>query len=78
MSASEIQETRKGLIAWIEKLSDLEMLSMLDGVKESTSDSDWWADLSDTQRGRLSKSLESAKNGKTVSSEEFWKRLKNA
>jgi hypothetical protein len=77
MSAAEVQETKTSLIAWIEQLSDLEMLSMLEGVKDLTSDKDWWSDLSNAQRDRLTKSLVNAKKGKTVSSEEFWKHLKN-
>ncbi|OOQ58876.1 hypothetical protein [Mucilaginibacter pedocola] len=77
MSAAEVQETKTSLIAWIEQLSDLEMLSMLEGVKDLTTHKDWWNDLSSAQRDRLTKSLDNAKKGKTVSSEEFWKRLKN-
>ena len=78
MSVAEVKQTKMNLIAWIEQLSDLDTLSMLEGMKKLTSDKDWWTDLSDAQRNRLTKSLENAKKGKTVSSEEFWKRLKNA
>jgi hypothetical protein len=37
---------------------------------------DWWNELSDIQRAHILEGLDDAKNGRTMSSEDFWKRLK--
>ena len=38
---------------------------------------DWWDELSEQQKNHIQEGLEDARNGRTMSSEEFWKRLKS-
>ena len=77
MSAAEIKQTKLSLIAWIEQLSDTSTLAFLEGLKESKSSNDWWENISESQRQHINKGLSDAKAGRTVSSSEFWNRLKN-
>ena len=77
MSAAEINQTKLSLIAWIEQLSDTSTLAFLEGLKESKSSNDWWENISESQRQHINKGLSDAKAGRTVSSSEFWNRLKN-
>ncbi|HVW13626.1 MAG TPA: hypothetical protein VHB54_07395 [Mucilaginibacter sp.] len=37
---------------------------------------DWWDELSDSQKLHISEGLDDAANGRIMSSEDFWKRLK--
>jgi predicted transcriptional regulator len=77
MSVAEIKQTKLNLIAWIEQLSDTNTLTFLEGLKESRSSNDWWDELSDTQKENINEGLKDAQEGRTVSSAEFWKILKN-
>lgn len=77
MSVAEIKRTKVDLIAWIEQLSDTNMLSVLEGLKDTKSKNDWWADLSEAQKQHINDGLEDAENGRSVSSNEFWNALKN-
>lgn len=42
MSVSEIKKTKSNLIAWIEGLSDVNILTALDSLRNSNEDIDWW------------------------------------
>jgi len=77
MSVAEIKQAKLNLIAWIEQLSDTTTLAFLEGLKESKSGKDWWDDMSEAQRQNINEGLRDAQEGRTVSSVEFWKRLKN-
>jgi hypothetical protein len=77
MSVAEIKKTKSDLIAWIEALSDVNLLTVLNGLKDSQSEKDWWDDLSENQKRRINEGLEDARNGRVMSSEIFWKKLKN-
>jgi len=77
MSTAEIQRTKSDLIAWIEGLSDSNMLTILDGLKNSRQQKDWWDDLSENQKQHINEGLADAKNGRVMSSEDFWTKLKN-
>jgi hypothetical protein len=77
MSVAEIKQTKMNLIAWIEQLSDTNMLAVLENLKNSKTDGDWWDELSEVQKQNLNEGLKEAQEGRTVSSAEFWKRLKN-
>jgi hypothetical protein len=76
MSVAEIEETKSNLIAWIERLSDSGMLNVLDSLRNSNLDGDWWNNLSDSQKKHINEGLEDEENGRVISSEEFWKNLK--
>lgn len=77
MTASEIKRTKANLITWIEQLSDDTMLSMLDGLRISKSNNDWWDDLSEYEKRQINEGLDDAENGRYVSSGEFWSRQIN-
>jgi predicted transcriptional regulator len=77
MSITEVQETKTNLKAWIDQLSDNNMLSMLDGLRTSNSDKISWEELSEYQRENINEGLNDIENGRVMSSEEFWRRLKN-
>jgi hypothetical protein len=49
MSVAEIKETKSNLIAWIEQLSDADMLAFLDGLRSPKPAKDWWDDLLERQ-----------------------------
>ena len=77
MSVAEIQETKTNLIEWINQLSDSTMLFALNSIRLSNSEDDWWGNLSDAQKQHINEGIEDEENGRLMSSEEFWKRLKN-
>ena len=78
MSVAEIKKTKSNLIAWIEQLSDSNMLMVLDGLRNARSDKDWWSDLSESQKQHIQEGVDDAENGRVISSAEFWNNLKNA
>jgi predicted transcriptional regulator len=78
MSVAEIKKTKSNLIAWIEQLSDSNMLMVLDGLRNAGSDKDWWSDLSESQKQHIQEGVDDAENGRVISSAEFWNNLKNA
>jgi hypothetical protein len=77
MSIAEIKKTKSDLISWIEGLSDVSLLTVLNGLKDSQSEKDWWDDLSENQKRHINEGLADARNGRVMSSETFWKKLKN-
>jgi uncharacterized protein HemY len=77
MSAAEIEKTKSELIHWIEELSNVELLHTLETVKMSEEKKDWWDDLPESHRDQIEIGLKQAENGEGVSSEEFWRQLKN-
>jgi hypothetical protein len=78
MTTSELNKTKLNLIAWINQLSDIDLISFLDGIKNSTGKSDWWDELSPAQQKIILKGIKDADNGNVISSDEFWKRMNNA
>ncbi|MEN0054965.1 MAG: hypothetical protein AAGC65_14920 [Mucilaginibacter sp.] len=78
MSVAEIKKTKSNLIAWIEQLSDSNMLMVLDGLRNAKTDKDWWDDLSESQKKHIGEGISDAENGRIVSSDVFWKNLKDA
>jgi hypothetical protein len=77
MSVAEIQKTKSNLIGWIEQLSAQKMLNVLENLRVSRSNNDWWGDMSDSQKQHINEGLDDAENGRVISSEEFWNNLKN-
>jgi hypothetical protein len=77
MSVAEMEETKSNLIAWIEQLSDADMLAFLDSLRSSKHTEDWWDDLSESQKRHIEEGIDDIENGREISSEEFWKRLKS-
>ncbi|WP_121811539.1 hypothetical protein [Mucilaginibacter kameinonensis] len=77
MSVAELNKTKSNLIAWIEQLSDSNMLTFLEGIRSSKSDKDWWEQLTDAQKQNINEGVNDAENGRVMSSTEFWTKLKN-
>jgi len=75
MSAAEIKKTRTKLISWIEQLSDPNVLDFLNGIMQSNTEKDWFDELSLKQQNHLNEGLEDIKNGKVMSSDQFWNKL---
>ncbi|MBC7399755.1 MAG: hypothetical protein H7289_07395 [Mucilaginibacter sp.] len=78
MSIAEIEQTKSNLIAWIEQLSDTNMLFILESLKNSKTSGDWWDDLSEAQKAHINEGIADVRAGRVVTSEEFWDKLKNA
>ncbi|MDB5091535.1 MAG: hypothetical protein JWR09_5529 [Mucilaginibacter sp.] len=77
MSVAEIKKTKSNLIAWIEQLSDSNMLTVLDGIRNTKPKKDWFDNLPESQKQHLTEGLEDEKNGRVVTSDKFWQNLKN-
>jgi hypothetical protein len=78
MSTAELNGVKLNLIAWINQLSDTELISFLDGIRASRAKNDWWEELSDKQKKQVLAGINDADKGKLSSSKEFWNKLKNA
>jgi len=78
MSTAELNETKLNLIAWINQISDADLLSLLEGIRSSRSKGDWWDELSVQQKKIILSGLKDAEEGNLISSRTFWKKLKNA
>ena len=78
MSTAELNETKLNLIAWINQISDADLISLLEGIRSSRSKGDWWDELSTNQKKIILSGLRDAEAGKLISSRSFWKKLKNA
>lgn len=50
MSAAELNGIKLDLIAWINQLSDVDVISFFDGLRKSRIKEDWWDELSETQK----------------------------
>jgi hypothetical protein len=77
MSTAELNQTKLDLIAWINRLSDENMIAFLDGLKRSKSTGDWWDELSENQQKKVRNGLDDIESGKVMSSAQFWEELKN-
>jgi len=78
MSAAELNGIKLNLIAWINQLSDTELITFLDGVRASRAKDDWWEELSDKQKKQVLAGIKDADKGNLSSSKEFWNKLKHA
>jgi hypothetical protein len=77
MSTAELNQTKLDLIAWINRLSDENIIEFLDGLKKSKSKDDWWDDLSENQQKMLRNGMDDIESGNVISSSQFWEELKN-
>ena len=77
MSSAELNQKKLDLIAWINRLSDENIIEFLDGLKRSKSKDDWWDGLSENQQKILQNGIDDIENGNVISSTQFWEALKN-
>ena len=78
MSAAELNGIKLNLIAWINQLSDADLITFLDGLRISRTNKDWWDDLSDAQKKQVLVGIKDADDDKVINSKEFWDKLSNA
>ena len=77
MSTAELNKTKLDLIAWINGLSDENMIRFLEGLKNSESKEDWWNQLSADQQKLVQRGIDDIENGNVISSTQFWDELTN-
>jgi hypothetical protein len=68
----------KCFFASINQLSDTELITFLDGLRNSRTKNDWWEELTMAQKKQVLAGLRDAENGKVMETKEFWKKLSNA
>ncbi len=78
MSAAELNGIKLDLIAWINQLSDSDLIYFLDGLRVSRDKKDWWEELLTAQKKEVLAGLKDAEAGRVMDSETFWKKLNNA
>ena len=76
MSVTEIKKTKSDLISWIEDLSDINMLNVLNELKNSQKN-DWWDGLAEDQKKHLNEGLSDVEDGNIQTSAVFWDKLTN-
>lgn len=78
MKADELNTDRKELINWIKNLDNENLLNFLNTlrVSEKSKSVDWWDNLSKSEIEDINQGLKDVANGDTVSSKEFWNRIK--
>lgn len=77
MSIAEIEKTKYELKEWIQNLADIDMLHALETLKATEEENSDWESLPEAHRHNIMEGLKQAENGEGVSSEEFWRILKN-
>lgn len=79
MNTTELDNTRRELVDWINSLKDDTLLSLLNSVKLSNESvaSDWWKELSEADKENISFGLTDYEEGRTMNSKQFWKDLAN-
>ena len=78
MSTAELKQIKLNLVAWINQLSDNDLITFLEGVRISTANKDWWEGLSTDQKKQILSGMKDADEGKVMESKEFWESLSNA
>jgi len=78
MSTAELKQIKINLVAWINQLSDNDLITFLEGLRISTANTDWWEGLSTYQKKQVLSGLKDADEGKVMESKEFWESLSNA
>ena len=77
MSTAEINKKKLDLIAWINKLSDENIIEFLEALKKSKSKDDWWDELSESQKQTLQNGMDDIEKGNTIPSNKFRSELKD-
>lgn len=79
MMSAELKTTRQELIEWINSLDDSKLLNLLNSIKLSNTNSnkDWWDELTPSQKENIEIGLKDLEEGRTITSKEFWNRLRH-
>jgi hypothetical protein len=77
--SAELHTTRQELIDWINSLDDSRLLNLLSSIKLSNTDTDkdWWDELTPSQKENIELGLKDLEEDRTISSKEFWNRLRH-
>ena len=78
MSTAELNGIKLNLIAWINQLSDTDIIAFLDRLRVSSAKNDWWEELSSGQKKQVLAGIKDADNGRLIDSKEFWNKFSNA
>lgn len=78
MNNDELNIDRKELINWIKNLDNENLLIFLNTLRisEKTRSLDWWDNLTKLEIKDINQGLEDVANGNTLSSKEFWSKIK--
>jgi len=77
MSTAELNNIKLNLIDWINHLSDNDLIVFLDGLRISNAKTDWWDNLSDSQKEEIQAGLKDAESGYVMEKKVFWEKFKN-
>lgn len=66
------------LKSWIDTLDDPELLEVLDDIRRSRTDSDWWTSLTETDIVSVQKGLSDLDCSRIVSTQHLLSELRNA
>lgn len=79
MGTTELDNTKKELVGWIQSLTDDSLLGLLRSVKLSSEDktTDWWEELTESDRVNILSGIRDYQQGETMGSHEFWNGLTN-
>lgn len=77
--SAELKTTRQELIEWINSLDDSKLLNLLNSIKLSNTNTnkDWWDELTPSQKENIEIGLKDLEEGRTITSREFWNRLRH-
>jgi hypothetical protein len=70
------QITKNEMIEWIFDPRNKDLLQTLKLIKESSDGTDWYESLSDLKKNSIEKGISDHKSGKTLSSKEFWDKVR--
>lgn len=62
------------LLQWLANLEDKSLLKSVYSIKKMSEKKDWYDELSEEDKELIRQGEKEIKEGKTVSSEEFWKK----
>lgn len=79
MSTAKYSSTKQELINWISNLKDVGLLNLLNSIRMSLKEpnKDWWDELTEPEKENILLGLKDIKEGKTMSSEQFWNKLRS-
>lgn len=79
MSTAKFNSAREELIRWIGSITDVGLLNLLNSIRMSTigPDEDWWDSLTEEERQNIESGIKDLNEGKTMSSSDFWKQMKD-
>ncbi len=77
MSTTELNNTRRELVDWVNSLEDNSLLRVLNSFKltNESGTSDWWQELSESDKENITLGLKDFEDGSTLDSKQFWKDL---